>query len=186
MRKAYYREKVGVVHEVGQNLEEWRKEIREKIKQDPYFRETVGVAVENREDYEDWKKAKRDKAKKEGKEKEWNEPKVNWLEFEAGLKTIRRRKKLALKRREDDWQKFLLQRRKIRALTMPIDPESDPTEVKSEHASSKLEPANSSHSGEEHTKDSENNSHAKQTFELESAKHFVLVGASQESPEKEI
>ena len=69
---------------------------------------------------------------------------------------------------------------------MPIDPESDPTEVKSEHASSELEPANASHSGEEYTKDSENNSHAKQTFEPESAKHFASVGASQESPEKEI
>ena len=109
MRKAYYREKVGVVREVGQNLEEWKKEMRKKIEQDPYFRETAGVAVENKEDYEKWKKEKRDKAKKEGKEKEWNEPKVNWLKFEAVLKIFRRRKKLALERREGALQKFLQQ-----------------------------------------------------------------------------
>ena len=187
MRKAYYREKVGVVHEVGQNLEEWKKEMQKKIEQDPYFRKTTGVAVENKEDYENWKKEKRDKAIKEGKEKEWNEPKVNWLKFEAVLKIFRRRKKLALEQRENDLHKFLQQRRKAKTLTMPTDPELAPTEeVKSKHASSEPEPANCSHSEQEHTKDSENNSHTKQTFEPESAKHSASVGASQELPEKGI
>ncbi|OCL14441.1 HET-domain-containing protein [Glonium stellatum] len=83
MRKAYYREKGAVEYSGKQSFEKWRKETRRKIEENPYFRETEGVAVENKLDYENWKREKRDEAKREGKEKEWNEPRGDkyWYKF---------------------------------------------------------------------------------------------------------